>query len=100
MTSVKTNLVATDEGDDGGYWPVVLGAVQVSVADTSGDELDETFARLEVLGLDDGVILADFEGSAVCWDDGSCLCLWDGELRHDLGAREVFVSWRGGKAEG
>ncbi len=83
--------MTTDERDDRGYWPVVLGTVQVGVADTGRDELDETLARLEVLRLDYGVVLADFESGTVCWDDGGGLGLGDGELRRHLWAREVFV---------
>jgi len=58
--------------------PIALLGVQVGMAYTGTFELDETFTRLELGGLDDGVVVLDFEVSNETRDDRGRLGLGDG----------------------
>ena len=57
-----------------------------SVTHSRAMHLDETFAGLELFGLFDGIVFADFYGCSRFRDDGGDLDLWD---RH----RRSEVSW-------
>ena len=89
--------MSRDERDTGD-WPVVLLDVQIwkrisvrvrqrqrhrrtGVADARAVHLDKTFTGLELVGLLDGVVLADFDRGSRSGDDGGNLNLWDGHRR-------------------
>ena len=77
----RTHLVSPNQWRLGWNWPVTFGGVEVGVADTGALELDETFARLEVGGLWDGLVVDDLERRAGVANDGGLHRLGDLEGR-------------------
>lgn len=75
--STKTNLMTANKWMLGLDRPVSLRAVQVGVADTSTFELDQTFARFQVCGLRNWLVLHDLERCACVADDGGPHSLGD-----------------------
>ena len=47
------------------------------MTDARAVHLDEAFTRLKLVGLLDGVVLADFDRGSRSGDDGGNLNLWD-----------------------
>lgn len=56
--------------------------------------LDETFTRLQLIGLLDGMVLADFDRGSWTGDDGSGLNLWDRHCGSEASLR-MNERWRG-----
>lgn len=64
-----------------GNRPVARFGVQVGMADTSVGDFDQTFARPELRGLLDRVLLVNRELSAGSFDNSGNLGFGDGEVR-------------------
>ena len=56
--------------------------------------LDKTFTRLQLVGLLDGMVFADFDRSSWPGDNGSDLNLWDRHCGSEASLR-VNERWRG-----
>lgn len=83
-------FVAADEGRHGLNGPVTKCGVQVCVADTGAEHLEETFARGKVLGILHGVVL-DLDGGSGSRDEGDLLRLGENEVRNGGGGRHLVV---------
>ena len=83
-------LVATDKGRYGLDGPVTERGVQVCVADTGAEHLEETFAGGEILGRLHGVVL-DLDGGSGSRYDGDLLRRGKDKVRDGLGGHLVVV---------
>ena len=76
----KTYLMTSNKRSFRGDRPIVLGSVEISVANTSAVKSDETFAREKFTGLLDGVVVPDFQTAAEGRNDSSFLRLGNNEV--------------------
>jgi len=89
--NLTDSLVTAYEWGHGSNRPVTLPSVKIGVTDTGVGHLDETFARVEVLGLRDRVILSDLESNAGCRDNRGGLGRGDGEaIRRHVDGIHVY----------